>query len=212
MFDSNRILVISPHTDDGEIGAGGSITKFIENKQEVFYVAFSTCEASVPLGFPNNILKEECNNATTKLGILPKNVTLLNYEVRTFSSYRQNILDDLIKIGREIQPDLILIPSSNDIHQDHQIIHMEALRAFKRSSSVWGYEHPWNNLTFTTDVFVKLEERHIVKKIDALKLYKSQDFRLYFGDSYIRALASTRGAQVDFTFAESFELLRILVR
>ncbi|MCZ7403006.1 MAG: PIG-L family deacetylase [Candidatus Methanoperedens sp.] len=205
------ILILSPHTDDGEIGAGGTIAKFIEDGKEVYYVAFSSCEASVPEGFPKETLKLECKKAMNVLGISPKNVTFMNYGVRTFPSYRQKILDDLITIGRKIEPNLVLIPSSSDIHQDHQIIHAEALRAFKKTSSIWGYEHPWNNLTFTTDVFVNLEEKHIQKKINVLKQYKSQDFRTYFNEQYIKALAYTRGAQIDVSFAESFELLRMLV-
>ncbi len=118
----------------------------------------------------------------------------------------------MIDLNKKIKPDLVLIPSSNDTHQDHQTIHQEALRAFKKTSSIWGYEHPWNNLTFTTDIFVRLEERHVKKKIEAMGQYKSQDFRTYFDEKYIKALAYTRGTQVDYSFAETFELLRLLVR
>ena len=156
--------------------------------------------------------KTECKEATKVLGIKPENLMLLDYEVRTFPLHRQEILDDIIKLNNRIKPDLVLVPSSNDIHQDHQTIYKEALRAFKKNSSIWGYEHPWNNLTFTTDIFVKLEEKHIKKKIEALKAYKSQDFRTYFDERYIRALAYTRGTQVNFTYAEAFELVRLLVR
>ena len=207
-----RILVLSPHTDDGEIAAGGTIARFIEEKKEIYYVAFSSCEISVPNDFPEDILKTECKKATEILGVLSENLILLDYEVRTFPLHRQEILDEIIKLKDKIKPDLVLVPSSNDIHQDHQTIYEEALRAFKKNSSIWGYEHPWNNLTFTTDIFVKLEEKHIKKKIEALKAYKSQDFRTYFDERYIRALAYTRGTQVNFTYAECFELLRLLVR
>lgn len=212
MSQINTIVILSPHTDDGEIAAGGSIARFVEEKKEIYYVAFSSCEASIESGFPSNILERECKSATKILGVPPKNVTLLDYEVRTFPLYRQKILDDMIKLKEEIKPDLILVPSSNDLHQDHQTIHNEALRAFKKMSSIWGYEHPWNNLTFTTDVFIKLEERHIEKKISALRKYESQGFRPYFNDKYIRALAYTRGMEVDFAYAEAFELLRLLIR
>jgi len=208
----NRILILSPHTDDGEIGAGGTIARFIEEGKEMYYVAFSSCEASVPEGYPGDILKKECKKATNILGIKSENVILLEYEVRTFPLHRQEILDDMIALNKQIEPELVLVPSSNDIHQDHQVIYAEALRAFKRNTSIWGYEHPWNNLTFTTDIFVKLEERHIKKKIEAMKQYKSQNFRTYFDEKYIKALAYARGAQVDYTFAEAFELIRLLVR
>jgi len=208
----NQILVLSPHTDDGEIGAGGTIARFVEEGKEIYYVAFSSCEASVPKGFPEDVLKIECKKATSILGIKPENVILLEYEVRTFPLHRQEILDDMIALNRQIKPELVLVPSSNDIHQDHQVIYAEALRAFKKNASIWGYEHPWNNLTFTTDIFVKLEKRHIKKKIEAMKQYESQNFRPYFDEKYIKALAYMRGTQVDYPFAETFELIRLLVR
>ncbi|HUV45613.1 MAG TPA: PIG-L family deacetylase [Dehalococcoidia bacterium] len=212
MLNFNKILVLSPHTDDGEMAAGGTIARFIEEGKSVYYVAFSSCEASVPQDFPSDILKVECEASTKILGIMPERVTLLNYEVRTFPSHRQEILEDMVKLKEAIEAELVLIPASSDLHQDHQVIHNEALRAFKMSSSIWGYEHPWNNLTFTTDVFIKLEEGHIKKKIDALAQYSSQDFRPYFDQEYIRALAYTRGVQVNFAYAEAFELVRLLVK
>jgi len=55
----NRILVLAPHTDDGEFGCGGSIARFIEEKKEVFYVAFSAVEELVPPNFPRDILRKE---------------------------------------------------------------------------------------------------------------------------------------------------------
>jgi len=208
----SRILVLSPHTDDGEIGAGGTIARFVDAGKKIYYVAFSSCEASVPKGFPEDVLKIECKKATNILGIKPENVILLEYEVRTFPLHRQEILDDMIALNREIEPELVLVPSSNDTHQDHQVVYAEALRAFKKNASIWGYEHPWNNLTFTTDIFVRLEQRHIKKKIEAMKQYESQNFRPYFDEKYIKALAYMRGAQVDYPFAETFELIRLLVR
>ena len=53
----DRVLVLAPHTDDGEFGCGGTIAKFIEEKTEVYYVAFSTAEKSVPKELPKNILE-----------------------------------------------------------------------------------------------------------------------------------------------------------
>ena len=65
----NKILVLAPHTDDGEIGCGGAIAKFIEEKKEVFYVAFSIARTSaVQNGFPDNILEIEVAGAMKVLG------------------------------------------------------------------------------------------------------------------------------------------------
>ena len=61
----NNILVLAPHTDDGELGLGGTISKLIELGKKVTYVAFSTAQQSVPEGFPKDILKTEVKKATS---------------------------------------------------------------------------------------------------------------------------------------------------
>jgi len=208
----SRILVLSPHTDDAELAAGGTIARFAEEGKSIRYVAFSSCDISLSSGNPRGVLKIECEKSVQILGLLHQNTTVLDFNVRTFNKQRQEILDEMIKLKEEFDPDLVLTPSSHDLHQDHQVIHNEALRAFKMSASIWGYEHPWNNMGFTTDVFVQLDKAHIENKIAALKNYASQDNKLYFDDEYIRGQAYSRGVQVGFKYAEAFELLRMLVK
>jgi N-acetylglucosamine malate deacetylase 1 len=206
----NRILILSPHTDDAELGAGGTIARFIDEGKDIHYIVFSGCESSVPNGLPKDTLRKECASSSTVIGILPEKLNILYYKVRTFPEHRQEILEDLIKFKQQIQPDLVLAPSSQDMHQDHGVIYWEALRAFKKDASIWGYEHPWNNLTFTTDVFVKLEPEHLERKIRALKEYKSQNFRGYMDERNLRSLCCTRGSQLDMQYAEAFELVRLI--
>jgi len=204
----SAILILSPHTDDAEISAGGTITKLSEKCKEIHYTAFSW--RAKDLEDPE-ILKNECSRATQILGISNKNLLFEDYEVRNFLSNRQSILEDLIMLKKGIQPDLVLVPSSFDVHQDHRVIYEEALRAFKPSASIFGYEHPWNNYMFSTDVFVRLQKRDIQKKIEALIQYKSQHSRPYFNKDYIKSLAITRGVQCNSQFAEAFELLRLVM-
>ena len=144
-----NVYVLAPHTDDGELGAGGVISKLIESGANVYYFAFSTAEQSVPEGFPKDILKTEVIDATSKLGIKKENVFIYNYEVRKLNYVRQEILEDLIRHRKILKPDLVLMPSLNDIHQDHSTIAQEGLRAFK-NTTILGYELIWNNLTFNT--------------------------------------------------------------
>ena len=134
----------------------------------------------------------------------------MGYQVRTFPEHRQEILEDLIHFKQQIKPDLVLVPSSNDIHQDHSVVYWEALRAFKKESSIWGYEHPWNNLTFSTDIFVKLAVEQVEKKISALRQYNSQCDKGYMDETNIRALICTRGSQLDIANAEAFEIVRLV--
>lgn len=206
-----NVYVLSPHTDDGELGAGGTISKLIESGANVYYFAFSTAEKSVPKGFKKNVLKTEVINATTKLGIKKENVIIYNYEVRKLNYARQEILEDLIKHKDRLKPDLVLMPSLADVHQDHATIAQEGLRAFK-NSTILGYELIWNNLTFNTTSFVNLDEKHIQQKCDALKEYKSQAKRNYMSEDFIFSLAKIRGVQISMKFAESFEVIRWLIK
>ena len=201
------VYVLAPHTDDGELGAGGTISKLIDGGADVYYSAFSTAETSVPEGFQKDVLKTEVINATAKLGIKKENVIIYDYEVRKLSYARQEILEDLIRHRSDLKPDLVLMPSLNDIHQDHSTIAQEGLRAFK-NTTILGYELIWNNLTFNTTSFVKLDKKYIQAKSDALKEYKSQGNRDYMSEEFIFALAKTRGVQIGSEYAESFEVIR----
>jgi LmbE family N-acetylglucosaminyl deacetylase len=205
-----RVLALSPHPDDAELGAGGTIARLLEEGSAVDYVVFSGCEKSVPAGMPKDTLRIECVNSLKVLGVGASSIKLLDYEVRTFPEHRQEILEDLILMNKDYRPDLVLVPSSHDMHQDHTTIYWEALRAFKKQGSIWGYEHPWNNLTFSTDLFVKLKPEHLAKKIACLKMYDSQADRSYMSEKNLKALVHSRGSQLDIPCAEAFELVRLL--
>ena len=204
---SERVLILAPHTDDGELGCGGTISKFIEEGKEIFYAAFSVAEDSVPVGFPKNVLEIEVKNATKLLKIPPNNLFIYRYSVRTFSYHRQELLDNILNLKKDLNPDMIFIPSINDLHQDHKTIAEEGIRAFKKTT-VLGYEEPWNNISFNTVCFVPLQERHIKLKIDALKCYNTQTYRKYLNEEFIRSLAKIRGVQIEKEYAEAFEVIR----
>lgn len=206
----NNILVLAPHTDDGELGLGGTIRHLVEQGKKVTYVAFSTAQQSVPDGFPKDILKTEVKRATAKLGILPENLIIYNYEVRKLGYVRQEILEELIQLRKSSDFDLVFIPSLHDIHQDHTTIAQEGLRAFK-NTTLLGYELIWNNLTFNTQCFVKLEKHHIEAKVEALKEYESQGDRDYLSDDFIFSLARARGVQAGCRYAEAFEVIRLFL-
>jgi LmbE family N-acetylglucosaminyl deacetylase len=202
-----KVLVLAPHTDDLEFGCGGTVAKLIENGNEVICAAFSACRQSVRKEFPEDILITEIKSASAILGIKPENLILFDYNVRTFNYHRQEILDDILKLKAKIQPDIVFIPALTDVHQDHYTIAQEGFRAFK-FSSLLSYELPWNNLSFNTSSFMKLEEKHIQKKIDAVNEYKSQAHRPYANEEFVRSLARTRGVQINTHYAECFEVIR----
>lgn len=209
-FNGKNILILAPHTDDGELGCGGSIARMLEAGANVFYVAFSTADQSVPKEFPRNQLEIEVKIATKALGIDPENLIIFKYEVRKLNYVRQEILESLIRLREQIQPDIVFTPTTLDIHQDHSTIAYEAIRAFK-TRTILGYELIWNNIDFHANAFIVLEERHVQKKILALAEYKTQAGRDYTDPDFIRSLARARGTQVGQRYAEAFELIRTIV-
>jgi N-acetylglucosamine malate deacetylase 1 len=204
-----RVLVLAPHTDDGEFGCGGTIARLLEAGTAVRYVAFSIATKSLPAGFPPDTLAREVKEATSVMGIAPEALTVHDFDVRSFPERRQDILELLISVWEKWQPDAVLMPSLRDIHQDHQVVAAEGLRAFKRTT-VLGYEIPWNNLEFDFQAYVALEERHVQRKVDALACYESQQHRNYANPDYIWNLARTRGINVSRDYAEAFEVYRVV--
>jgi LmbE family N-acetylglucosaminyl deacetylase len=205
----SKVLVLAPHTDDGEFGCGGTITRLLETGADVRYVAFSIATKSLPVGFPPDALAREVRDATAEIGIPVENLTVHDFEVRTFPEHRQDILELLIELWEEWRPDAVLQPSLHDIHQDHQVIAAEGLRAFKRTT-ILGYEIPWNNYDFAYQCYVALERGHVERKVAALGKYASQNHRRYSDPEYIWNVARTHGINVNREYAEVFEVYRVV--
>ena len=204
-----RALVLAPHTDDGEFGCGGTMARLVEQGAEVRYVAFSIATKSLPEGFPPDTLSREVRAATAVLGVPEESLTVHDFEVRTFPEHRQDILELLIALWEEWRPDVVFQPSLHDVHQDHQVVAAEGLRAFKRTT-VLGYEIPWNNFDFTYQAYLALEKGHVEKKVAALAEYASQQHRRYADPDYVWNLARAHGINVNREYAECFQVYRIV--
>ena len=206
------ILVLSPHTDDAELGCGGTIVRALEEGADVHVLVFSAAEESRPPGTPPTILKDECRAAMSRLGVAPANLQIEGFPVRRLSAHLLEVLVELIRARARVQPATILTPASSDVHQDHQVVHAACLRAFK-DLTIWGYELPWNHVGFEANAFVRLDRRHLDTKWTALQEYQTQFAlnRSYFSWAFIDALALVRGTQIKVPYAEAFEVERIRV-
>jgi N-acetylglucosamine malate deacetylase 1 len=188
-----KALVLAPHTDDGEFGCGGTMARLVEAGCDVRYVAFSIATRSLPPGFPPDTLAREVAEATAELGIPAESLTVHDFDVRTFPERRQDILELLVALWEEWQPDVVFQPSLHDVHQDHR-----------------GYEIPWNNFDFEYQWYVALEEKHVALKVAALERYASQQHRRYANAEYVRNLARMHGVNVNREFAEVFQVYRVV--
>lgn len=184
---------------------------FCRRGTEVYYATFSACEESVPEGFHQEVLLDEWKEASRVLGIPGENLHSFRFQVRYFPRDRQLILEDMVQLNKLLNPDVVILPRAQDVHQDHGVIHKEGIRAFK-NSTLLGYELPWNSLLFHSNFHVKLMRKHIETKIKAISCYESQEFRSYIDEEFILGLARTRGIQINEEFAEAFTLIRGIMR
>ena len=196
---TKKALILSPHTDDAELGCGGTIAKMVEEGWKVHVIYFS----AVSDRYPN--LVEEAASSGKILGITHE---ILDFETRFFPRDRQDILQALYDHSRKIEYDLVFTPTTTDIHQDHDVVTSEAKRAF-RKSTLLGYELPWNNLEVSLNCFISLEERHIKKKISALECHDSQKHNPYFNERFFRSVVKMRGIQLAQEYAEGFETIKV---
>lgn len=196
------VLALSPHTDDTEFGAGGTLARLVGRGSEVHVLAFGT--GTPGTGAPPG----EFDCAMKTLGIA--NWTLRGFPCRRYPDWRQTILTVVEAALAEVQPTVVLCPALHDTHQDHQTVAMEALRACKRRCSLLAYEIPCNKAAqpFAPNFYVKLTEPMLEAKMRALACYGSQAGRSYMRKEAIYGLALTRGLQCGARYAEAFEVLR----
>ena len=205
---SKTVLVLDPHGDDGAVACVGTLSKLIEKGADVFYVVFSISETSVPEGFPKDVIKHECLDAFKTLGIVKHDI--LNYPVRHLPEHRQEILDYMVQLNKQIKPDCVFLPSRYDTHQDHKTICEEGIRAFRKSSCLYGFDMPWNTMNNHIHMFHIITDEHVKKKIDFINCFKSQVVKNnpVLRESKIRAHVMDRGSIIGEEFAEAFETIR----
>lgn len=208
LFAAKRVLVLGAHPDE-ELGCGGTISKLVKRGIKVYHYYFSTCVESLQdLGLPEDMLIEECNACRRILGIDPAKCGHFDFPVRRFPEHRQAILDTMLMLKKQINPALVMVPNGHDIHQDHNVIYKEALRAFKHASLL-GFEMPWNTLTMDHDCLVEIDKDDLDRKISAVACYKSQAGRNYANIEFFQSLAKVRGVQGNMPYAECYEVVRL---
>lgn len=206
MFESQRVLVIGAHTDDAELGAGGTIAKAAGAGCNVHVVALSDARDSLPAELDSDTLRREAAEAGRILGVTTTGVK--DWRVRNFPERRQEILEYLHGLGRSLKPDIVIVHSPSDRHQDHATVAHESVRAF--NCTILATVLPWNTLESNARVFVRLEIGHIRTKMRALEAFKSQKHRAYFRPDVVMAWAQASGLKARCDYAEEFEVLRII--
>lgn len=194
-----NILALSPHTDDVELGAGGSLSRWKAEGATILSVAFSTGDSKT--GSSGAEFMAACD-------ILGAEGMLLAHRSRYFHDTRQDILGELERIRDQFHPDLVLCHTTSDVHQDHQVVTREAIRAFK-TCSLLGYGTMWSTRNAVLNYYVRLTQANIERKLRLLACYQSQqESRHYFRLSVVLGRLHVHGARIKTEYAEAFEVIR----
>ena len=203
-FYGKKVLFIGAHPDDIELGAGA----FIHNILPICDVTCVTLSDNQKNPLLQNVLSEHYKSMEV-LGVPRENVIVEKFETRLMPEHRQEILEYFLKLRKEIQPDIIFTHTEKDIHQDHNAMTQEALRAY-RGITVLGFDVVRSSHGFFPNFFVEVNEDDVNAKLNALMQYKTYQDKYYFESNLLRATMVRHGALAEKPFAEGFDILRMV--
>nr|BAL57232.1 hypothetical conserved protein [uncultured Chloroflexota bacterium]BAL58050.1 hypothetical conserved protein [uncultured Chloroflexota bacterium] len=207
-FSGQRVLFIGAHPDDIELGCGALIHHIARSrKSEILCVTLSDNQKNPAL---KNLIQEMYASMEV-LGVPPERILLGKFTTRHFHETRQELLDYLVHLRRDFQPEIVFVHSRQDIHQDHNIVTEEALRAF-RGTTLFGFEIIRSSYGFFPQIFLEVDEEDVQAKVEALACYETYAEKNYFDPEVIRATLKRNGAISERAYAEGFDLLRLIGR
>ena len=199
-----RVLFLGAHPDDIELGCGALLHK-IAKKTDVLCVTLSDNQKNPDL----QKVKSEHFQSMQVLDVPEEKIVLGPFTTRVFPDARQEILEYFLKLRKDFNPDLIFTHTRQDVHQDHNTMTDEALRAF-RGITVLGFDVVRSSYGFFPSFLVEVSEENAAAKIEALSKYETYRDRYYFNAELTRSIMVRHGALAERPLAEGFDILRIV--
>lgn len=202
-----QILCLGAHSDDIEIGCGGTLFKWLQEYENLsfYWVVFSADKTreKEALESANSLLKSAKN----------KNIVIHRYQENYFPYIGGEIKNYFDKLKRIISPDIIFTHYRNDLHQDHRLISELTWNTF-RDHFILEYEIPkYDGDLAIPNFFVHLTEFLCRNKIEHLQIYfKSQLNKHWFSPESLKAILRIRGVESNAPerFAEAFYCRKIV--
>jgi LmbE family N-acetylglucosaminyl deacetylase len=203
-FFGKRVLFLGAHPDDIELGCGALLHNIV-TKTDVLCITLSDNQKNPDL---QNV-KGEHFDSMAVLGVPQEKIILGPFTTRIFHEARQGILEYFLKLRNDFKPDIVFTHSKQDVHQDHNTMTDEALRAF-RGITVLGFDVVRSSYGFFPHFLVEVTEADVNKKIEALSCYDTYRDRYYFNSELTRSIMVRHGALAECLYAEGFDILRIV--
>jgi N-acetylglucosamine malate deacetylase 1 len=157
-----------------------------------------------------NVVQEQIASMSV-LGVAREQMIVKEFETRRFPERRQEVLEYLSQLRIVFKPDMVFVHSRSDIHQDHNVVTEEALRAY-RGTALLGFDVVRSSYGFSPHFLVEVNEEDVQAKVDALANYTTYSGKYYFDASVLRSTLARPGALAERLYAEGFDILRIVGR
>lgn len=203
-----KILCMGAHSDDIEIGCGGTILRLLSeyDNVEVYWVVLGSSgqrdtEASVSA--------HKFLSGTNK-----KEIIIKNYKDGYFPYIGGEIKNFFEELKKRISPDVIFTHYRHDLHQDHRLVSELTWNTFRNhlilEYEIMKYDGDMGNPNY----FVHLDQRTCRMKVEQiLDTFKSQAHHQWFSEDAFFALLRLRGIESNApgNYAEGFYCLKVVI-
>ena len=185
-----KVLCLGAHSDDIEIGCGGTILKLLSagNSVSVYWVVLG---ASGHRG-------EEAQESARKFlaGAQQKIVVVRGFRDSFFPYIGGEIKECFEELKRRISPDVIFTHYRHDLHQDHRLVSELTWNSF-RDHFVLEYEIiKYDGDLGVPNLFVHLSGGQARTKVqNILEVFKTQDSQAWFTENAFLSIMRIRGLE-----------------
>lgn len=218
----NKVLVIAVHPDDETLGVGGTLLKHKKDGDEIHWLICTSLDKEHK---KYNSREKEIEKVYDEFRFNSlNNLRLLTAKVDEYPI--QDLILSISSIFNEIKPNIVYLPFKGDVHSDHRKIFDAAYSCTKsfrypfiekiymmETLSETEFAPSNNDDIFIPNVFIDISD-FLDKKIQIMNIYKSEISNHPFprSEKNIKALATFRGATAGCSYAESFVLIKEIVK
>ena len=206
--DVLRVLCLGAHSDDIEIGCGGTILRLLAQRRnvEVKWVVFAAS--------PDRRLEAEKSAEMFLKEAVKKEIVVRDFKESFFPYIGSEIKVYFEELKRTIRPDVVFTHLREDLHQDHRLISELTWNTF-RDHVILEYEIiKYDGGLGSPNAFVPLSEEVCARKIQYLmENFQSQRSHQWFTEETFRAMLRLRGVESNAPskFAEAFYARKLVL-
>ena len=203
-----RILCLGAHSDDIEIGCGGTLLRLLEERRgcSVDWVVMS--------GTPARQAEARASAAAFLTNAAARNVVIKSFRESYFPYVAAEIKDCFETLKPSLAPDVIFTHRLRDRHQDHRLIAELTWNTY-RNHLILEYEiAKYEGDLGTPNVFVPLSRATADRKVALLlEHFTSQAGRTWFRPDTFHGLMSVRGVECNAVDgrAEAFHAHKVVI-